>query len=100
MQARYKRSHSTPGLPNCGPASVTARNLIELKPNCACTLTIATPRTIDMGTLISVTYAPTSTATPASSSIVTVVQAMMSGAGMCSPASAAANTSTPRPSLR
>src|SRR5215472_7312920 len=79
--ARYKRSHSYPGGPNCGPEDVTAINLIDVKPKSRCTVKMATKRIAAIGTLTSGTKAPARTATPQSNSRTIVAQPIIKGAG-------------------
>src|SRR3954452_19865062 len=96
----YRRLHSYPGFPNCGPAAVTASNLIEPNPNGRCTVKIATSRSTVNGMLARVTNAPNNTANPPMSSVSMLTHAMRCGAGTPNAWSTDANTSGPRDSFR
>src|SRR6478609_4402015 len=76
--ARYNKSTSYPGGPNCGPAVVTARSLIELNPYGRCTVSAATTTTAAIGRPASHTKAPPNTERPPSNSIPMVAHAMKS----------------------
>src|SRR5262249_18318956 len=76
-----RRLTSYPGGPNCGPSDVTAWSLIAVKPYGRWTVKMATSSIAAIGTLTTTTNAPSSTASPPSSSIRIVDQAMTVGAG-------------------
>ena len=84
--ARYSSITSNPGGPNFIPAGVTACSLMELKPNCRCTVNIPTNRTTAIGMQTNGTTAPINTAIRHINSVPIVNQHINCGSGTPRPA--------------